>query len=113
MKLKFFCKVINKDNDQYSVLVHPNDLSEIPTESNQTVRKIYSNFEYKIDTLLYVIDSDLVESPSGKKLVVNNCYELHPVKAEVTVPTVPFSAIDDMIKKLIMDSSYHPVDILK
>jgi hypothetical protein len=109
MKVKFFCKIISKEVDHYQVFVHDSDLSQVPCEGNQTIRKVYTTAEYLPESIIYVSDSDLQESPTGKRLVINEAYSL--VRIEKEEPTALFSVLEEKIKKMVLDSSFHPIDL--
>jgi len=115
MNLKFFCNVINKNEDHYIVELNAFNMGELPS-GNITTRKVYSDTDLPTG-IIYVSNSILELTDTTKKLKVLEFYNV--VKHNVTLPdkqveVVPHtSMLTEEIKKMILDSKFVPADIYK
>jgi hypothetical protein len=119
MNLKFFCKVIEKNEEALCYNVHLNalNMSEIPSDPI-TIRKVYHQ-NLPINTMIYVSDSTLEVTDSSKKLMINKYYILQEennviLDANNQVTVLPTTVeLSEEIKNMILDSSFVPADIFK
>lgn len=115
MNLKFFCNVINKNEDHYVVELNAFNMAELPS-GNITTRKVYSDIDLPTG-IIYVSNSMLEITDTTKKLKVLEFYNV--VKHNVTLPdkqpeVVPqASLLTEEIKRMILDSNFVPADIYK
>jgi len=104
--MHFIFKVLEKNNNEYTVIINKENILEIPLD-NISKKLIYSNLDLPKDTLLYSLSS----VKSDNKVTLNK-YLLLSFPQETVQKTTRTEVLSREIIELILDSTRYPIHLI-
>jgi hypothetical protein len=112
MTIRFVCKITAHEGNTYTVELNSSNLLALP-EDSITIRKFTSNLDLPIGSMVYVTKSILNDTGTTKKLTVEDAFILTPALPKISTIDTNSFVMSEEIRKMILDSSYCPVHLLK